>query len=318
MLILEELASKLLISTAELVTFVNTAPYRYKVYSIPKRSGRGVRIIAQPTDVLKVMQRMVLDSYLKGLPVHDCATAYRDGVSIRENAAAHLNTKYLLKMDFSDFFPSIGPNDLISHIKKHRESISREDAYAVKKIFFWARKKDPTHRLSIGAPSSPFISNTLMYEFDCKVYDECARIGVKYTRYADDLTFTTNTRGILFELFDIVNKICGEIDYPTLKINPEKTVFSSKGNNRHITGLVLTNDNKISLGREKKRHFKSLIHKYSLGKMSGEEIYALKGRLAFAKHVEPTFYSSVVQKYGAEIITSIMQFQILEQRNTSD
>ncbi|AUG01587.1 RNA-directed DNA polymerase [Pseudomonas sp. 09C 129] len=312
MLILEELASKLLISTAELVTFVNTAPYRYKVYTIPKRSGRGVRIIAQPTEVLKVMQRMVLDSYLKGLPVHDCATAYRDGVSIKENATAHLDSKYLLKMDFSDFFPSISPSDLISHIKRHRGSVSREDAYAVKKIFFWARKKDPLHRLSIGAPSSPFISNTLMYEFDCKVFDECARIGVRYTRYADDLTFTTNTQGVLFGLLDIVNKICAELAYPTLRINSDKTVFSSKGNNRHITGLVLTNDNKVSLGRERKRYFRSLIHKYSLGELSGEDIYALKGRLAFAKHVEPTFYSAVIQKYGAELIASIMVFQILE------
>lgn len=312
MLILEELASKLLISTAELVSFVNTAPYRYKVYTIPKRSGRGVRVIAQPTEVLKVMQRMVLDSYLKGLPVHDCATAYRDGVSIKENAIAHLNSKYLLKMDFSDFFPSIIPSDLISHVKRHKGSVSREDAYAVKKIFFWARKKDPLHRLSIGAPSSPFISNTLMYEFDCKIYDECARLDVRYTRYADDLTFTTNTRGALFGLLDIVNKICAEIAYPALRINSEKTVFSSKGNNRHITGLVLTNDNKVSLGRERKRYFRSLIHKHSLGELSGEDIYALKGRLAFAKHVEPAFYNAVIQKYGAELIASIMVFQILE------
>lgn len=312
MLILEELASKLFISTAELVSFVNTAPYRYKVYSIPKRSGRGTRIIAQPTEVLKLMQRMVLDSYLKGLPVHDCATAYRDGVSIRENATAHLDSKYLLKMDFSDFFPSIGPGDLISHIKRHRESIAREDAYAVKKIFFWAKKKDPVHRLSIGAPSSPFISNTLMYEFDCKVFEACSRISVRYTRYADDLTFTTNTRGVLSGLLDVITRICAEIEYPTLRINSEKTVFSSKGNNRHVTGLVLTNDNKVSLGRERKRYFRSLIHRYSLGGMSGEDIYGLKGRLAFAKHVEPAFYHSVVQKYGAEVVASIMAFQISE------
>ncbi|HBO3456640.1 RNA-dependent DNA polymerase [Pseudomonas aeruginosa] len=312
MLILEELASKLLISTAELVKFVNTAPYRYKVYSIPKRSGRGLRIIAQPTEVLKVIQRMVLDSYLKGLPIHDCATAYRDGLSIKENAAVHLGSKYLLKMDFSEFFPSIGPSDLITHLKKHRKDIAREDAYAVRKIFFWATKKDPAHRLSIGAPSSPFISNTLMYEFDCKVFDECTRLGVRYTRYADDLTFTTNVRGILFELPDIVTKICAEIGYPTLRVNQDKTVFSSKGNNRHVTGLVLTNDNKISLGREKKRYFRSLIHRYSLGGMSSEDIYALKGRLAFAKHVEPTFYYAVVQKYGAELIKSIMEYQILK------
>ncbi|MDY7566833.1 retron St85 family RNA-directed DNA polymerase [Pseudomonas sp. RTC3] len=310
--ILASLSSKLLISSAELIGFVNTAPYRYKVYPIPKRSGRGVRIIAQPTDVLKVMQRMVLESFLVGLPIHHCATAYRDGVGIRENASEHLNSKYLLKMDFSDFFPSIGPTDLISHIKKHKGEISREDAYAVKKLFFWARKKDPVHKLSIGAPSSPFISNTLMYEFDCRLFEECARLEVSYTRYADDLTFTTNTQGVLFEFPSLVAKICREIDYPTLRINAEKTVFSSKGRNRHVTGLVLTNDDQISLGHDKKRYIRSLIYRYTLGGMSSDEVYSLKGVLAFAKHVEPGFYQSAVRKYGEEVVSSIMSFQLVK------
>lgn len=309
MTILADLSSKLLISSVELMGFVNTAPYRYKVYPIPKRSGRGVRIIAQPTDVLKVMQRMVLDSYLLGLPVHQCATAYRDGVGIKENAIAHVNSRFFLKMDFSDFFPSIVPKDLVAHIKKHKGGISREDAYAVKKLFFWARKKDPAHKLSIGAPSSPFISNTLMYDFDCKIFEECTRLEINYTRYADDLTFTTNNRGMLFSIPDLVAKVCREIDYPTLKINTEKTVFSSKGNNRHVTGLVLTNDDNVSLGRERKRYYRSLIHKFSLGGMADDDIYALKGMLSFAKHIEPSFYHSTVRKYGEEVIHSIMTFQ---------
>lgn len=313
MTILAYLSNKLLISSAELIGFVNTAPYRYKVYPIPKRSGRGVRIIAQPTDVLKVMQRMVLESFLVGLPVHHCATAYRDGVGIRENATEHLKSKYLLKMDFSDFFPSIVPKDLILHIKKHRGEILKEDAYAVKKLFFWARKKDPVHKLSIGAPSSPFISNTLMYEFDCRIFEECTRLEINYTRYADDLTFTTNKQGVLFELPSLVVRICREIDYPTLKINADKTVFSSKGRNRHVTGLVLTNDDKISLGHEKKRYVRSLIYKYSLGGMSSDEIYSLKGMLAFAKHVEPSFYQSVVRKYGEAVVGSIVSFQLIKQ-----
>lgn len=311
MTILSNLSEKLMINPDELLGFLNTAPYRYKVYSIPKRNGRGVRIIAQPTDVLKVMQRMALEDFLADLPIHNCAMAYRNGISIKNNAEAHQKNQFLLKMDFSDFFPSIGPGDLISHIKKHKGSISKEDAYAVKKLFFWARKKDPenVHRLSIGAPSSPFISNTLLYDFDCQISKKCSNLEVTYTRYADDLTFTTNNRNTLFSLPEAVSELCKKIDYPELKINAGKTVFSSKKNNRHVTGLVLTNDDKISLGHKKKRYIRSLIHKYTLNTMSASEIMELKGMLAFSKYMEPGFYSAVNGKYSHLTIESIMSFQ---------
>lgn len=312
MTILSQLAEKFLISPAEIAHFVNTAPYRYKVYSIPKRNGRGVRIIAQPTDVLKVMQRMVLETYLAGLPIHNCAAAYREGLGIKENAAAHVKNQFLLKMDFSDFFPSIGPQDLIQHIKKHKGEISRENAYAVKKLFFWARKKDPVHRLSIGAPSSPFISNTLLYEFDCKMSDICAGLNVVYTRYADDLTFTTNVKDVLFGIPAFVFQVCSGIAYPCLKVNTEKTVFSSKANNRHVTGLVLTNDDKVSLGHAKKRLIRSLVYNYSAGGMSKEEVCSLKGMLSFARHIEPSFFHALIRKYSSEVVHSIVSFESIK------
>lgn len=312
MAVLSDLAEKFLISSFEIANFVNTAPYRYKVYTIPKRSGRGVRVIAQPTDILKVMQRMVLETYLVGLPVHNCAVAYREGLGIKENAIAHVNNQFLLKMDFSDFFPSIGPQDLILHIKKHKGQISREDAYAVKKLFFWARKKDPTHRLSIGAPSSPFISNTLLYEFDCLVFHACSKLGVVYTRYADDLTFTTNAEGVLFDIPALIFKVCDAVEYPRLKVNSDKTIFSSKANNRHVTGVVLTNDNKISLGHAKKRKIRSLVYKYSSGEMTKEEVYSLKGMLSFARHIEPKFFQGLIRKYSYEVVSSIASFESIK------
>ncbi|NNA99322.1 retron St85 family RNA-directed DNA polymerase [Pseudomonas gessardii] len=309
MSILELLSQKLMMSTSELRLFINTAPYRYKVYPVPKRSGKGVRIIAQPTDVLKMMQRMVADEFLSGLPIHACATAYREGLSIKDNAEAHVKNQYLLKMDFSDFFPSMGPSDLVRHVSKHKGSITAEDAYMVKKLFFWARKKDPTHRLSIGAPSSPLISNTLMYEFDCTLQEYCDKLSVTYTRYADDITLTTNIKGVLLAMPNHIKELCGRIAYPTLKVNEAKTVFSSKKNNRHVTGLVISNEDKISLGRERKRYIRSLIHKSVVSDMTNEEMYNLRGLLAFAKHIEPTFYDAIAKKYGLPAIFFIEAFQ---------
>jgi RNA-directed DNA polymerase len=309
MSILESLATKFLISQKELATFVNSAPYRYKVYTIPKRNGSGVRIIAQPTDVLKVMQKMVLEEFFHDLPVHECATAYVENKSIKTNAEAHAKNQYLLKVDFSDFFPSMRPADLIEHISIHKGKLTPEDENTVKKLFFWAKKNDPTHRLSIGAPSSPFISNTLLYEFDCMLHAACWQLQVTYTRYADDLTLTSNVKGALSDALTLIKKFVEEIPYPRLSINHKKTVSSSKKHNRHVTGLVLANHGKVSLGREKKRLIKALIFKADLETSSQKELNKVKGLIAFSKHIEPTFYISLIQKYGKSKIAAIEAFQ---------
>ena len=117
--------------------------------------------------------------------------------------------------------------------------------------------------MSIGAPSSPFISNTILFDFDCLLTDLCNEANVTYTRYADDLTLTTNVQGALYKFPQIITPILASLEYPKLKINDAKTIFSSKKNNRHVTGLVLTNENKVSLGRERKRYIRSLVYKFS-------------------------------------------------------
>jgi len=300
--IMDVLLKELPVELEFLTGFLNTAPHRYKVYEIPKRSG-GSRVIAQPAKKLKYIQTIAIDKYLSGLPVHSAAMAYRPNVSIKDNALKHKNSKYLLKMDFVDFFQSIVPSDLEKHALKFKEDVTGEDLKYFKKIFFWIPKGKRSYRLSVGAPSSPFISNTVMYEFDCAVSKLCEVDGVTYTRYADDLTFTTNKENVLFKYPEIIKKIIENVDGPNLKINSKKTIFSSKKNNRHVTGLVLNNENKISLGRDKKRFIKSLVYKYKVGGISDvHEINQLKGLVAYAKFMEPSFYTSLVKKYGLDLI----------------
>ena len=109
MTIIDYLSNSLLIDDVYLNKYISTCPYRYKVYTIPKRNGSGVRIIAQPAKELKVLQKLVCGKFLSELPVHEACMAYKKNISIRHNALAHVKNKYMLKMDFKDFFPSINP-----------------------------------------------------------------------------------------------------------------------------------------------------------------------------------------------------------------
>lgn len=304
--IVEYLSDFLSIDSEQIKKYISTCPYRYKTYRIPKRNGRGMRTIAQPAKELKYLQKLILSEYLLDLPVHKSCTAYIKDTNIKDNALPHVKNKYLLKMDFKNFFPSITPHDLLMHIESHLEwDICNNDKLSIEKLFFYSQERKSKLRLSIGFPASPFISNTVMHEFDSKISDVCEENEINYTRYADDISFSTNKKGILFGFDKIIEDILSECQYPKIKINNKKSVFLSRKGNMHITGLVLSNDGKVSLGRKKKRYIKSLIFKYVNNNISDEDKAYLKGYLAFCWSVEPSFILRLGSKYGRNVMDAI-------------
>ena len=194
--------------TNELKIFIQDAPHKYKVYTIPKRTY-GVRTIAQPTSELKKIQKITVDYLQKKLPIHPAASAYIKKKGIKNNALQHCNNQYLLKLDFEDFFNSITPHlfwNICESILDFEPCDLEKTWY--EKILFWCpSKKSKKLILSIGAPSSPFISNFCMYLFDKSVHEYCEKYQITYTRYADDLTFSTNKKEILFTIPKIINDI---------------------------------------------------------------------------------------------------------------
>lgn len=285
------------------------APKMYKVYSIPKRSF-GHRIIAQPTPQLKSYQRVLIELLEGKLPIHPNAYSYRKGIGIKENAIIHSGNDYLLKMDFQNFFNKIKPNLFLKVLFKNEIKITDAERQLFENIFFWkpGKKRSITKILSVGAPSSPFITNVVMFDFDSDISLWCQERGVSYTRYADDITFSTKTKGQLFEVPKIVEKKLRK-HAPGLTINESKTVFSSKAHNRHVTGICINNDNAISLGRERKREISSLIHKFKIKALSDIEVNYLKGLMSFAKHIEPSFLLRMENKYGCDVISLINKWR---------
>ena len=295
MRLLDLLLRDLPFSESELKTLVRTAPHRYKVYGVPKRSGKGFRLIAQPSPEIKLLQRWVTVHVLSKYPIHSAAMAYRTNIGIRENAAKHVRQRFLLKMDFKDFFPSIKALDFAQHTQKYAPEFE-EDILPLTYILFRKPKKTTDFILSIGAPSSPVVSNTIVYDLDVAISRYTSGNRIIYTRYADDLIFSTNDSGVLKELYEFVKEICKHLNYPQLTLNFDKTVFSSRKWNRTVTGLVLSNDQKVSIGWEKKRELRGQIHRYLTGQLAAEDIAKLRGYLAFVRDVEPTLFEKCKDK----------------------
>ncbi|EKP0318993.1 retron St85 family RNA-directed DNA polymerase [Aeromonas dhakensis] len=308
MSVIKELATFLHQSEFDVSLFLQNAPRKYKVYRIPKRTS-GFRIIAQPAKALKVYQRALMQLYT--LPVHDAAMAYRKGKSIRDNALAHAQNQYLLKIDLENFFNSITPtlfwNCIDECLVNGPKFSSTQDRIYVEKILFWqpVRRSKKTLFLSVGAPSSPAVSNFCLYKFDHLLTEECQTLGIVYTRYADDLTFSTNIKDILKLLPALIQTLLKKLYNSALRLNNGKTVFSSKAHNRHVTGVTINNQGNLSLGRERKRFLKHLINQHKYGLLDDTELGYLRGLLAFANHIEPQFIMRMREKYTVDLISSI-------------
>jgi len=302
------LCRELPVASDELSRFLSAAPNKYKVYAIPKRTS-GKRIIAHPAKQLKKYQGLTVKYLEPFFQIHPSAYAYRKGLGIKANAEKHINSRYLLKMDFQDFFHSISDEFFFEMCMSMGIEFPENDKQTLTQILFWRPSKKSGGKLilSIGAPSSPFISNCMMYLFDSALYDECKKQGVTYTRYADDLTFSTNMKGALFALPDLVRSLLATELKGYISINEAKTVFTSKAHNRHVTGVTLTNDNKLSIGRNRKRYISSLIHKYGLGQLPEEEIEHLRGLLAFASDIEPAFIERMEIKYAKSLLDQLRE-----------
>lgn len=287
--ILQRMSTDLAMMPSHLAKIIQTAPLRYKLFEIPKKAG-GMREVAQPAREVKAIQRWVVREIGPKLPIHNSATAYREGASIRKNAEAHVSSRYMLKLDFTNFFPSILRSDIHSHLERHcSEFLDTSAQKLIAHVCCWARDRQPPLRLCIGAPSSPMLSNSIMYEFDTRLFSAAEQEGVIYTRYADDITLSSRDRGKIDRYEEFLKGLLSELQYPKLSFNLAKTVRASRAGKRVVTGLVLTPDGSVSIGRDRKRLIRSMYH-HSLSRQLGEkEMKELQGLLSFADSIEPGF-----------------------------
>lgn len=304
--LIKTIAASVGITASSARRIAGSAAHRYKVYTIPKRSG-GVRVVAQPAREVKALQRALVHELQELLPVHEAATAYVRGVSIKQNAAAHQGARYLLKMDFASFFTSIGAEALRSHLLAHASGIfSDSEVQFILSLILW-KDEDGRRGLCIGAPSSPFFSNSILFEFDTSVTAACDELGAIYTRYSDDLAFSTRSPEVLDEVERRVRHIVSNLAYPRLLLNESKRKAVSRAAGMYVTGLTLSNQGQVTVGRIRKRGVRAGVKRYLDGALDDIEIQRLQGELAFVLSIEPDFRQVLLNTYGVRALALMSQ-----------
>ncbi|MGT2751027.1 retron Ec67 family RNA-directed DNA polymerase/endonuclease [Streptococcus orisasini] len=216
----------------------------------------------------------------------DVIQAFEKGKSIFTNAEIHRNKKYIISVDLKDFFDSFTFYRVKGYFKKNKDfQLSEEIAMTLANIVCYKSK------LPQGAPSSPILTNMIGRILDSRILKICKKYHLKYTRYADDMTFSTNDDVIVKKLDDFLSELNNIIEKAGFKINEKKTRISYWNSRQLVTGLVV--NKRVNIPREYYKATRGMAHQLYLGEdvyINGKEvknpINRLTGRFAFINQVE--------------------------------
>ena len=285
---LENLAKKLEISAAALGPFLGgdkKIADMYYSFEIPKRHG-GTRRISAPAPRLKKLQRRVYEKLLANAEYLEPCRGFMKGLGIKDNAKVHSGQPLVINMDLRDFFPSV-PIRLVYRVFR---DIAGSKAAGV----FLAALTTKDGVLPQGAPTSPALANLVCKRMDLRLQGLAASVEAKYTRYADDLTFSGPEN--IIAVMPLVRKIVEEEGFAVAE---EKTRIMRGGRRQEVTGLVV-NEN-VSLPRDVRRRLRAAAHHQATSqplhwdnKPMSEESFA--GRLAFLQSVQPDVAAKLKRK----------------------
>lgn len=281
----------------------------YEQFLIPKHSG-GTRRITAPNPELKSLQRNIADYLARILRVlpHDTAYAYVAGRSPRDANIQHVKnrSRWYMKLDIKDFFPSTSIGFLFGQLKKlYPLGLLPDD-------MLWSLLEICTldGALPQGAPTSPLLSNLAMLPIDRRLSHELKRFNKSqyvYTRYADDMTIS-NEFG--FRYMDVVEQVVRPALQDTpYRLKMEKTRYGSVHGRNWNLGMMITQDNRVTAGSERKERIKILTHKLFTGYQSGEwdlrDFQVYMGQVAYIDSIEPGYatelWNKAAVKYGLTI-----------------
>lgn len=303
--LLQLIARELQMPLEAIEASVATSHARIRRVEFTKRNGER-RFAYQAAATVKPVLLWLRMRVLPHLEVSPIAVAFRRESSILKNAQAHKDSRYSIRIDIKDFFPSISSSDIVRVIQTSghiRAAGWNTDAVSelVERVCF-----DRLRRLPIGFPTSPDLANAVMYSIDSALLGAISdhnRFGsAVLTRYADDFVFSTDKRGACELFLDEFRQTLACCHSPMLRINEEKTRFMSRaGGSTLITGLRVTNQGGVRVHANYRDHVRLLLHHFKAGRLSDEERVRLTGHLAFIEHVDPGLFTRLSFRYSDQI-----------------
>ena len=244
---------------------------QYTVTEIPKRSG-GTRMLSIPSDSLKALQKHLAKAFDEelGHRVHKTANAYIKGRNTITNAVPHLGCTVLIKLDIKEFFPSVS-REMIEPIIA---DFTLREPKAIERLLDICVTDNG---LPQGAPTSPILSNLVMRDFDIAAYRFADLMSAKYTRYADDLTFSLeeDDPAAARKIVGAVRSMLAEQGFE-LNDKPNKLNILRGHQAQQVCGITL-NSGKPTISRKQRRKVRAARHAIDNGRPASMSLASVEG-----------------------------------------
>lgn len=259
---------------------------KYTEFDVPKAT-KGVRKISAPLPELKlaqsrlsrVLQDCLVEIEKKQATDENCILShgFKRHLSISTNSSQHVDRKWVLNFDLKDFFPSINFGRVRGFFMKNKHFFLEQKVATI-----IAQLACHNGALPQGAPTSPVISNLITNHLDIRLSQRASKNRCTYTRYADDITFSTNksdfpagiavdrSNGGSADDWRLSKKIRSEVKRSGFEINANKTRMQYRRSRQEVTGLVV--NKKVNVKRELYRQVRAQVHTFIKNDASSKKI----------------------------------------------
>lgn len=285
----EHLCEQLSITEQLLYCLTYKKEYCYFQKVIPKKD-KTERILNVPNLSLKVVQKWILKEILEKIFVSEQAMAFvphKNG--LRENAERYKKNIFLLEMDITNFFGTITEQQVYT--------LFCNIGYNTKVAGILANLCTYDNYLPQGAVTSPYIANLVCYHMDARINGYCSRKDIVYTRYADDLTFSSDNRMLLNKIEKFIKYIVTDEGFT---INDKKTRYLSNDVKKTVTGITI-NDDSIHVDKKFKRDLRAQIY-CSIKLKDYQNNSQILGKIAYVNSIEKGFRDKII-RYITNLIT---------------
>ena len=241
------------------------------MYFIVKKKSGGFRQIAAPRNRSFIMLLRSVNEVLKAIYTpSDYAMGFAEKRSVVTNAAVHRSQNYVFNIDLKDFFPSVEQGRVMKRLTLAPFNFSPQIALLISGLCSMRVKREQpieTKRYDLdkqfmyvlpqGAPTSPVITNTICDTLDRRLAGLAKRFGLRYTRYADDITFSS-MHYVYSENSEFMKELARIINTQGFVMNEAKMRLQKLGSRQEVTGIIVSD--KLNVTKKYVREIRSLLY----------------------------------------------------------
>lgn len=301
----------------------------YTSYKKKKKKNKH-RIINAPDQKLKKIQRSLADYlceiYKDQINKATHITGFVPDRSIIDNATPHLGSEWVINIDIADFFPSVTSEYVDKVLEPIEEKFTLSKLLGSKKAKtkFYGLTKNEIKEIAMlgeglpqGSPASPVIANIAAFKFlDDKIEtfinsvnkNELKESGLRFTRYADDITISTTAKINREYIQQVTNDLVKLIETKTIfKIKKEKINIKHRSQRQNVTGIIVNNQ-EVGVSRKLRNKLRAILHNHKIKDQHLDS--STLGVLNFIKEVNNKQYNQLTKEFPCKLLTSIYSNQI--------